>query len=275
MTEPTASRLAVGEGAARRELAVLARAGDAPGVLWLGGFKSDMTGSKAAALDAWAAAAGRAATRFDYAGHGASSGRFEDGTISLWLDDARAVFERATTGDQILVGSSMGGWIALLLCRAELAAARAEGRPSRVRGLVLIAPAPDFTEALMWARFPEEARRAITEKGLLAVPSQYSPEPTIITRALIEDGRRHCLMGGPIETGCPVHVVQGVADPDVPWRHAVDLVTCLSGEDTVLTLIKDGDHRLSRPEDIRRILAAVDGLCGPAEAVPSPVAGLP
>lgn len=252
---PTACRITVGTGAAARDIAILSRSGRAPGLVWLGGFRSDMTGTKAVALDQWAAQTGRAATRFDYSGHGVSGGDFADGTISRWLEEAVAVFERETEGDQILVGSSMGGWIALLLALDQR-----RKQTARIRGLVLIAPAPDFTEALMWATFPEAVKAEILERGRYEEPSAYADEPYLITRALIEDGRNHLILGGPIETGCPVHILQGVKDPDVPWRHAVDLVTCLSGDDVVLTLIKDGDHRLSRPEDIRRLLATVEGL---------------
>ncbi|MEJ1156863.1 alpha/beta hydrolase [Prosthecomicrobium sp. N25] len=272
MTPPVASTLTVGTGPEARDIAILKRGGRAPGIVWLGGFKSDMTGTKAAALDTWALETGRAFTRFDYSGHGASGGRFDDGTISRWLEESLAVFERETAGDQILVGSSMGGWIALLLARAERAKA---GAASRVRGMVLIAPAPDFTERLMWARFPEAVRAEILDKGVWSQPSPYADEPYRITRALIEDGRRNLLMDGPIETGCPVTILQGVKDEDVPWRHAVDLVTCLARDDVVLTLVKDGDHRLSRPEDLKRLLDAVEALATGAEGLPSPAERLP
>jgi pimeloyl-ACP methyl ester carboxylesterase len=247
----------VGQGSESRDIAVLHRPGAGPGLVWLGGFRSDMTGSKAEALDAWAAEHGRACTRFDYSGHGRSGGRFEDGTISRWLEEAVAVFE-ATAGDQILVGSSMGGWIALLLARACLARGIA-----RIRALVLIAPAADFTERLMWARFPDPVKADILAKGVFIRASAYDPAGYPITRGLIEDGRRHLLMDGVIETGCPVHILQGVEDADVPWRHALDLVACLASDDVVLTLVKDGDHRLSRPADIARLLAAVAGLTPP------------
>lgn len=270
MTSLETRRVTVGDGGQAREIAILDRAGRSPGVIWLGGFRSDMTGSKAAALDGWAAETGRAATRFDYSGHGASGGTFEEGTISRWLEEAVAVFERQTDGPRILVGSSMGGWIALLLALDQ----RRKGS-DRVVGVVLIAPAPDFTERLMWANFPEAVRTAILETGRYAEPSAYSDEPSVITRDLIEDGRQHLIMDGPIELGCPVHILQGVRDPDVPWRHAVDLVTCLAQDDVVLTMIKDGDHRLSRPEDIRRILAAVEAVAESVETLPSPVATLP
>ncbi|MDR4305625.1 alpha/beta hydrolase [Chelatococcus sambhunathii] len=251
MTEPVLERFALGEGDAAREIAVLRREGDGPTIVWLGGFLSEMTATKATALDDWAASAGRAMLRFDYSGHGASSGRFEDGTIGQWLEDALAAIERYAGEAPVLVGSSMGGWMALL-------AARAMATPPA--GIVLIAPAPDFTEDLMWARFSEEARRAILDEGVYRKPSQYSAEPTPITRALIEEGRRHLLLGAPIRTRAPVHILQGMDDPDVPWEHAMRLVERLAEDDVVVTLIKDGDHRLSRDEDLARIIEAVDGI---------------
>jgi pimeloyl-ACP methyl ester carboxylesterase len=247
----------VGTGATARRIAVRKEAGTAPGIVWLGGFKSDMRGTKAAALAAHAAQSGRACVRFDYSGHGESGGRFEDGTISSWLEDALAVFETQARGPQILVGSSMGGWIALLLARAL---ARQPAREASLAGLVLIAPAPDFTEALMWAGFSPAVKREIEEKGLWQRPSAYGEDPYPITRALIEDGRKHLLLDKPIELGCPVRILQGVKDPDVPFRHAMKLVSCLAQDDVVLTLVKDGDHRLSRPEDLERLMRTVDEL---------------
>jgi pimeloyl-ACP methyl ester carboxylesterase len=216
---------------------------------------SDMNGTKAAALDAWAQAHGRACVRFDYSGHGESGGAFMDGTIGRWLEDSLAVFRQLCRGPQVLVGSSMGGWLALLLTR-ELQRGAARTDPS-VAGLVLIAPAVDFTEELMWKRFSAATRREIEETGVWMRPSQYSEEPYPITRQLIEEGRNHLLLGGLIETGCPVRILQGVQDADVRWDHAVDLVARFARDDVVLTLVKDGDHRLSRPEDIERMLAAV------------------
>ncbi|WP_428032270.1 alpha/beta hydrolase [Ancylobacter sp.] len=224
-----------------------------PGVLWCGGFLSDMRGTKAEALAEWGARTDRCVTRFDYSGHGESSGAFEQGTISRWAEDAFAVFDRATQGPQIVVGSSMGGWIALLLARALAA----RGETGRLAALVLIAPAPDFTDELMWKAMPDEVRAAIMAEGRWVRPSQYG-SGQVITRALIEDGRRNLVLGAPFAVGCPVRILQGVADPDVPWQHALRLVTCLAEDDVVLSLIKDGDHRLSRPEDLARILAAVE-----------------
>lgn len=240
----------------RRDIAVLRRDGKNPGLLWLGGFRSDMAGTKAEALDRWAAASGHACTRFDYSGHGQSGGRFEDGTISRWLDDAEAVLEAYAPGPQVLVGSSMGGWIALLLAR-RLGESGRGGLPA---GMVLIAPAVDMTKTLMWDRFDEPARRDLRDQGFYAEPSLYSDEPDIITRALIDDGERHLFGDHPIETGCPVHVIQGMQDPDVPWTHATALMEKLAFDDAVLTLVRDGDHRLSRPEDIDRLIRAVEDI---------------
>ena len=245
-----------GECSSRRRLAVLLRTGASPPVMWLGGFRSDMRATKAEALDAWAAETGRAFIRFDYSGHGESEGRFEDGTISRWLEDTLAVIDRFVEDRPILVGSSRGGWLALLAARA-LRSTRPDRAPA---SLVLIAPAPDFTERLMWARFPDSIRQTIESAGVYHQPSLYSPEPTPITRTLIEDGRRHLVLDGPIATGCPVRILQGMDDPDVPFEHALELVEHLPGDDVTLTLIKDGDHRLSRPQDLERLIAALEGL---------------
>jgi pimeloyl-ACP methyl ester carboxylesterase len=244
----------IAHGDAMRRIAVRAREGAAPGLFWLGGFNSDMKGTKAVALDAWAAEHGRACVRFDYSGHGESEGKFVDGTIGRWLEDSLAVFEQFCRGPQVVIGSSMGGWMALLLARAV--AKRARNAP--IAGLVLIAPAPDFTEELMWKGFSPEIRREIETKGVWMRPSEYgdgSPYP--ITRALIEEGRNHLLLGSSIEVGCPVRILQGAKDPDVPWQHAFKLAHRLPADDVVLTMIQDGDHRLSRPQDIARIIAAV------------------
>ncbi len=247
--------VAVGTGPAARSIAVRMRDGGSPGLFWMGGFKSDMQGTKAAALDDWAKAHGRAMVRFDYSGHGESGGAFTDGTITRWLEDSLAVFEACCHGPQVVIGSSMGGWLALLLMRVLA------GRPARqaadIAGLVLIAPAVDFTEELMWKRFPAAIRREIEDKGFWLRPSDYSAAPYPITRALIEDGRNHLLLGGMLESGCPVRILQGVQDPDVPWQHTVELTARFARDDVVLTLVKDGDHRLSRPEDIERLRAAV------------------
>ncbi len=248
--------LTVGSGEAARRIAILRRAGKAPGLFWLGGFRSDMVGTKAEALDEWAGETGHASTRFDYSGHGQSDGAFADGTISRWLDEAEAVFDAVTKGPQILIGSSMGGWIALLLAKRLLERDAAD----RLAGMVLLAPAFDMTKDLMWDSMSAGDKRRIRKAGFLAEPSAYSDEPDIITLALIEDGKQHLFGKRPIEAGCPVHVIQGMADPDVPWTHATKLMERLAFDDAVLTLVRDGDHRLSRPEDIERLLRAVDGL---------------
>jgi pimeloyl-ACP methyl ester carboxylesterase len=246
--------LEVGTGKAARRIAVRIRQGATPALLWLGGFKSDMNGIKAQALDRWADEQGRAITRFDYSGHGESGGNFLTGTISRWLEDSLAVFDAFCRGPQIVIGSSMGAWLALLLTREHT---RRKHPGASVAGLVLIAPAVDFTEELMWKRFSPEVKCEIEQKGVWHRPSQYSQEPYPITRDLIEDGRRQLLLDGMIETGCPVRILQGVQDPDVPWQHAIELTARFAQDDVVLTLVKDGDHRLSRPEDIERLLATV------------------
>jgi pimeloyl-ACP methyl ester carboxylesterase len=252
---PDPAFIEVGQANAMRRIAVRARPGAAPGLFWLGGFNSDMKGTKAIALDAWAAEHGRACVRFDYSGHGESGGNFSDGTIGRWLEDSLAVFERFCRGPQVVIGSSMGGWMALLLARQVAK----RTKDASLAGLVLIAPAPDFTEELMWKGFSPQIRREIEEKGVWMRPSEYgdgSPYP--ITRALIEEGRNHLMLGGSIDVGCPVRILQGAKDPDVPWQHAFALVHRLPADDVVLTMIQDGDHRLSRPQDIARMLAAVE-----------------
>ena len=251
---PAPAFIEVGPANTVRRIAVRARAGSAPGLLWLGGFNSDMKGTKALALDAWAAEHGRACVRFDYSGHGESGGKFIDGTIGRWLEESFAVFEQFCRGPQVVIGSSMGGWMALLLAREV--AKRSQG--ASLAGLVLIAPAPDFTEELMWKGFSPAIRQELESNGVWMRPSEYgdgSPYP--ITRALIEEGRNHLLLGGSIEVGCPVRILQGAKDPDVPWQHAFRLSHRLPADDVVLTMIQDGDHRLSRPQDIARIIAAV------------------
>ena len=231
-------------------IAFLRRGGKNPNVLWLGGFRSEMTGTKAEALDGWAQARGQSYLRFDYLGHGQSSGDFRKGAIGRWRDDALAVFDQLTDGPQILVGSSMGGWIALLLALA---------RPERVKGLLLLAPAPDFTEDLLWAQLSADLRKQIVEEGEWLQPWGYGEEPCPITRNLIEDGRNHLLLRAPISLSCPVRILQGMKDPDVPWQHAVRLMEHLSGN-PVLELVKEGDHRLSTPPDLQRMTEALESL---------------
>jgi pimeloyl-ACP methyl ester carboxylesterase len=255
MNDNSLKFLQIGEGATRQAIAKRQQAGAPPGIYCLSGYKSDMKGTKAQALAVWAQSQGRACLRFDYSGHGESEGQFTDGTIGRWLDDSVAVFDACCRGPQIVVGSSMGGWLALLMVKALRA--RGTGGPAPVAGLVLLAPAVDFTEELMWKRFTPEIKRELAEKGVWQRPSEYSAEPYLVTRQLIEEGRNHLLLGGMIETGCPVRILQGIEDPDVPWKHAVELTSRLACDDVVLTLVKDGDHRLSRPEDIERLIAAV------------------
>ncbi len=233
-------------------LAYRATAGNGPGVVFLGGFGSDMTGTKAVALEAWAQEAGRAFLRFDYRGHGRSEGQFEDATIGDWLADALAVFDAATAGPQVVVGSSMGGWIALLLALA---------RPERVQAMVGVAAAPDFTERLMWRGMSEAERRALLTEGVLRPPSQYG-EPIPITLKLIEEGRSHLLLERPIPFTGPVRLLQGQRDPDVPWQHSLKVAEMLESDDVRVTLVKDGDHRLSRPADIALLTRTVEELCG-------------
>lgn len=244
--------LSVGSGGAARRIACRRVEGRGPTIVWLGGFKSDMKGTKAEALSDFAEETGRAYLRFDYSGHGESDGDFEDGTISRWAEEAAAMV--ATAGPRpVLVGSSMGGWIALLVARAMA---------TPPAGMVLIAPAPDFTEALMWPAFSDEVKRQIEVEGRWVRPSAYDEGGYPITRALIEDGRRNLVLGGLVETGCPVHILQGMLDPDVPWRHAMRLAEGMARDDVVVTLIKDGDHRLSRGEDIARLKEAVAAMAG-------------
>ncbi len=226
--------------------------GCGPGVVFLGGFHSDMTGSKAEFLAGWCARRGTPFLRMDYSGHGASGGRFEDGTITRWAADAEAALLALTDGPQVLVGSSMGGWIALLLALRH---------PARVRALLGIAPAPDFTEDLMWAQFPPAVRAAILRDGAWRRPSEYG-EPYPITRALIEDGRNHLLLGGRIAVTAPVRILQGDADPDVPWQHALRLAAALESGDVRVTLVKGGDHRLSTPRDLSLLGETLAALLG-------------
>lgn len=232
---------------------------ECPGLLWLPGYKSDMASTKASVLADWAR--GRfAMTRFDYSGHGQSGGRFEDGTIGRWLDEVEAVYERVacvgTSRPQIVIGSSMGGYLALLLLRRLLERERHDAA-SRIGGLVLIAPAWDMTETLLWAAFGPQERRAIVEDGFWLRPSQYG-EPYRITRGLIEEGRNHLLAGRPFDPGRPVHILQGLADPDVPAAHTRGLLSLLTGGRVTLEEIPDGDHRLSRPQDIARLCEVVE-----------------
>jgi pimeloyl-ACP methyl ester carboxylesterase len=251
----SSEHILVGEGTEKREIAVLRRPGGSPGLFWLGGFKSEMTGTKAAALDALGAERGFGVTRFDYSGHGVSGGAFEDGTITRWLEEALSVFD-LTEGPQILVGSSMGGWMALLLNKALR-----ERDAARVKAIVLIAPAIDMTEDLMRASFTPAELHDLHARGRVERPSEYADTPYVLTEKLIVDGSRHVLLGhGSIVTGCPVTILQGGQDDTVPVAHALRLLSHLTLDPVTFTLVPDGDHRLSRPEDLERLKQVVTGL---------------
>jgi pimeloyl-ACP methyl ester carboxylesterase len=210
----------------------------------LGGYASDMTGTKATWLEAFAAARGQDFLRIDYQGHGESSGRFDEGTIGSWAEDAVAALDELSEGPQILIGSSMGGWIMLLV---------ALGRPERVAGLVGIAAAPDFTENLMWKQFTPEIKETLARDGVYYEPSEYSEEPYTITLRLIEDGRNNLVLDEPLPIACPVRLIHGIADPDVPWSLSIELMEKLESGDVEVTLVKGGGHRLSEPEDMERL----------------------
>ncbi len=251
--------LGVGTPPATRRIAFLNRAAAnsaLPGLVWLGGFMSDMRATKASFLDEQAARTGRAFLRFDYSGHGESEGRFEDGTIGAWLEESLAVIRQESRGAQILVGSSMGGWLALL-CAEALAKS---GEAERLAGLVLIAPAVDMTERLIWDGLKPNQCREIEKKGRCFLPSAYSDQPYPITRALIEEGRKHLILDGTIRTHCPVHILQGMNDADVPWTHATRLVEHLAGDPVTLTLVKDAEHRFSRPADLALLAQAIENI---------------
>ena len=239
-------------------LAYCRTAGSGTEIVFLSGFRSDMTGSKALALEAHVTAQGRAFTRFDYAGHGASDGRFEDCCLSDWLADTLLVVDRLVRGSAVLIGSSMGGWLMLLAALA---------RPEKVRGLIGIAAAPDFTETLICPSLTTEQQAALAENGVFHEPSAYG-DPLPITRRLLDDGRRHLLMQAPIDFKGPVHLLQGQEDPDVPWMTAVELAANLTSPAVTVELVKDGDHRLSRPEDLRRIAAATERVLAQVEGRP-------
>jgi pimeloyl-ACP methyl ester carboxylesterase len=241
-------RLAVGADT----IAYHRHGGRGPGLVFIGGFRSDMTGTKATFLERLALARGQAFLRFDHFGHGSSSGRFEDATISRWAEDFIRVLDALTDGPQLLIGSSMGGWIMVLAART---------RPARIHGMIGIAPAPDFTSALMWPRFSAEQRAALLRDGIIHLPSGYG-DPAPITRALIEDGNRQSVLDAEIAIDCPVRLLHGMADPDVPYQHSFKLVDRLRAGDVRLTLIKDGDHRLSRDRDLALLAQTVAELSG-------------
>ncbi len=239
------------ETPAGHRLGYVCHTGKEPGVLFLTGFKSDMEGSKALALEAHCRETGRAFLRFDYSGHGSSSGKFEEGTIGAWLADAVAVLDQLTEGPQVIVGSSMGGWIALLLALA---------RPQRVAGLVGIAAAPDFTEELIWRTLPGNQRREMVERGFISIPNCYGEDPYIITHRLVEEGRDHLLLGAPIPIHCPVRLLHGEKDEDVPWQHGLKLVEKLESTDVAFTLVKGAGHRLSEPEHLNLLCNTVESI---------------
>lgn len=253
--------ITVGSGPTERRIAYLKQppaSANKPGLLWLIGLKSDMVSTKAEALAKWTAERGLGLMRFDYSGHGRSGGGFEDATLSDWLDESVALFEQ-TSGPQILVGSSTGAHVALLLLRRLMQDDAEQAR--RVRGLVLIAPAWDLTQ-LMWSQFPEDARREIMETGRWVRPSDYDPTGYVVTRDFIEDGRRHLLKGAAFDPGRPVLVLQGAQDRDVPIAHARDLQSVLAGDWVRITEVPDGEHRMSRPQDLEKLYGLIDELAG-------------
>ncbi len=225
--------------------------GSKPGVMFLGGFMSDMDGGKALALEAHCKKVGRAFIRFDYQGHGKSSGDFENGTIGLWTMDALAVLDHLTEGPQLLVGSSMGGWTALLCAKA---------RPGRVKCLVGIAAAPDFTTRMWNEELSEAQRQTILREGLVKVPTEYGPEPYILTQALFDDGYQNRVLNAPLHLDIPIRLIQGMSDKDVPWQTALNITRALTSSDVDIILVPDGDHRLSEPQDLARLTRVVDEL---------------
>lgn len=246
MQKPHFLTLASGE-----KLAYHHHDGEGPGLVFLGGFMSDMSGSKATAIEQHAKAKGLSFTRFDYSGHGVSDGQFKDGTISRWHQDSLAILDQVAEGPQILIGSSMGGWLALLC---------ALSRPEQIKALILIAPAPDFTERLMWPGFSEEEKESLTTKGYIEQPSDYGDEPYIITKALIDDGKNNLLLDHAIPLDIPIRILHGMCDIDVPWRLSIDLIDALTSQDATFTLVKNGDHRLSEPDDITRLCQTTDNV---------------
>ncbi len=232
------------------------------GTFWLGGFKSDMRGSKAEVLAEHARTANRSFIRFDYSGHGESGGEFADGTISGWLDQAQAVFTRCAAGRRVLIGSSMGGWIALLLAKRLIEA----GTADRLGGVILIAPAADMTRDLMWDKYGDEFRDEVMRLGRYERPSEYSDEPYVITKGLIEDGAQHLVLDNGLELPCPVRILQGEGDADVPWQHALKTYHALTGDDVTFELIKHGDHRLSSEHNLALLAETAEALCAYADA---------
>ncbi len=246
--EPTPGRLSRPDGNA---VAYVRSAGAQPGVIFCGGFMSDMTGTKAMALEQFCRARGHGYVRFDYLGHGQSTGRFADGAIGRWAADTIAVIDEVAQGPQVLVGSSMGGWIMLLAALA---------RPERIHGLVGVAPAPDFTARMVAEDFNEAQRAALARDGQVEITSDYDTRPYVITQALIDDGNENLLLGGAIDLSCPVRLLHGMKDDAVPWQTSMKIMDALAGADVTATLVKNGDHRLSEPDDIERLWAAVGEL---------------
>ena len=249
--------LELGQGPKRRRIAYRLDEGSeaaSPAVMWLSGFLSDMASTKVLALSGWARAQGHPMLRFDYSGHGVSDGDLLQASVGDWLEEAAAMLELIGERRVIVVGSSLGGWLALLLARAL-----AKAGDTRLAGLVLVAPAWDMTEKLMWDKMSAKTRAIVETEGVYCAPSNYD-DPYPITKILIEEGRNHLLGDGGIVVGAPVRILQGLRDPDVPWQHALELVDLIAGDDVELTLIKDGDHRLSGPKDLRRLEATVAAL---------------
>ncbi|MEL6375447.1 MAG: alpha/beta hydrolase [Pseudomonadota bacterium] len=272
MTDKPVTYISIGEGDRQRRIATLQHTPDAsahprpapydstpaPGLVWLPGFKSEMTSTKATALQAYADANGLVLTRFDYSGHGQSDGAFEDGTISAWLEETLAVLAQRTTGPQILVGSSMGGWLALLALRHALATGSTTGQVANIRALVLIAPAWDMTQTLMWDAFPAAVKAQVEREGRFERPSAYDDGPYVITRTLIEDGAKHLIADAPFDPGCPVLILHGLIDPDVPWEHSMELESLLEGDRVRIAMVPDGEHRLSRDEDLAQLFSLIE-----------------
>jgi pimeloyl-ACP methyl ester carboxylesterase len=251
--------LKVGDGEDARSIATCVRAGNPPAVLWLGGYMAEMDGIKATALDQWAAESHRAFVRFDYSGHGRSGGHMAEGTIGRWLSESLNVLKKFCDAPQILVGSSMGGWIALLVARELLRDVDRNGSTS-LAGMVLISPAVDFTEDLIWNQLSDEAKYDIKSKGHWFGQVNNSATPYLVTRKLIEEARLHLVLGSAITTGCPVRIMQGTSDAHVPWLRTLELISRFTERDVVLSLIKDGDHSLTRPKDIDRLIQEVVSL---------------
>jgi pimeloyl-ACP methyl ester carboxylesterase len=255
MDEQEPQFLVVGDGKKRRRIAYcFEERGGETAILWLSGFLSDMAGTKVAVLSDWARAQGHAMLRFDYSGHGLSTGDMLRASIGDWLEEASAMLQLIGAKRAVIVGSSMGGWIALLIARAL-----AKKGDTRLAGLVLIAPAWDMTEKLMWEKMSPKTRAIVETEGVFYAPSDYD-EPYPLTKTLIEEGRNHLVGDGKIKVGMPVRILQGLRDPDVPWQHALELVDLIADDDVELTLVKDGDHRLSEPQDLRRLEATVAAL---------------